>query len=187
MTTSTLAAPRGGPAPDWGINYGIDSLWSEIIPGILFMGGTSDNDWIDQPRQSLQDANGKTMSIGEAQVTKDDIDAVVTLFEYAHPVGHKVRELRVGIHDSENGAFDEEELHEMVDWALTHVRAGHRVLVRCQAGLNRSGLITGLILIALGMKPGEAITAIRNKRSQRALFNMDFVGYLLDQKTEDWA
>jgi len=51
---------------------------------------------------------------------------------------------------------------------------GQRVLVHCQAGLNRSSLVVGAYLIRhAGMTGAEAITAIR-KRSDACLCNPDF-------------
>ena len=47
-------------------------------------------------------------------------------------------------------------------------------VVSCAAGLNRSGLITGLALCAMGWTPNEAIDHIRECRPG-ALFNMEFV------------
>jgi protein-tyrosine phosphatase len=56
--------------------------------------------------------------------------------------------------------------------------AGQKVLVRCQAGYNRSGLVVGLAMIGLGYTPAEAINLIREKRSPHALFNQSFVQML---------
>ena len=54
------------------------------------------------------------------------------------------------------------------------------MLIRCQAGLNRSGLLTALVLMLAGWEAAEAIRLIRTKRSQVALFNDDFVDWLLN-------
>lgn len=53
------------------------------------------------------------------------------------------------------------------------------VLVHCQAGLNRSSLITALSLIQLGDKPEEAIGKIRSARSPVCLCNQAFENWLL--------
>jgi len=47
-----------------------------------------------------------------------------------------------------------------------------RIYVMCQHGLNRSGLVTGLILRALGLTPEEAIAAIASRPG--ALNNQTF-------------
>jgi protein-tyrosine phosphatase len=50
--------------------------------------------------------------------------------------------------------------------------------VRCQAGINRSGLVVALMLMRDGLSAEDAITLIRSKRSQYALDNAYFVDYL---------
>jgi hypothetical protein len=58
---------------------------------------------------------------------------------------------------------------------------GGGVLVRCQAGLNRSGLVTALILIKDGHTPEEAINTIRTHRGPDALFNMNFANWIIEE------
>lgn len=57
------------------------------------------------------------------------------------------------------------------------VTAGKRVLVTCQAGLNRSGLVSALALCTAveGMTPGDAIDLVRRARGPWALSNPAFV------------
>lgn len=59
------------------------------------------------------------------------------------------------------------------------VRAGKRVVVNCAAGLNRSGLVVGRALIALGYPPADAIRSVREARGPWALSNVGFTRYLL--------
>jgi Cyclin-dependent kinase inhibitor 3 (CDKN3) len=67
--------------------------------------------------------------------------------------------------------------------AATAVRHELKTLIHCYAGLNRSGLITALALIALGHEPRAAIALIRERRSAHALFNRTFARWLLrDEK-----
>jgi hypothetical protein len=54
------------------------------------------------------------------------------------------------------------------------VRADQRVLVACAMGYNRSGLVTGLSLRALGVRPGSAVELIRSARGPYALNNKVF-------------
>lgn len=54
------------------------------------------------------------------------------------------------------------------------VRHGDRVMVRCQWGLNRSGLVVGLALRALGMPGDDVLALIRQRRSPWALSNRLF-------------
>jgi protein-tyrosine phosphatase len=58
------------------------------------------------------------------------------------------------------------------------VMAGKRVLVTCEMGWNRSGLVTGIALLELGRMAPEAIRMIRAARGPRALGNTEFVRIL---------
>ncbi|MFT3662560.1 MAG: dual specificity protein phosphatase family protein [Gordonia sp. (in: high G+C Gram-positive bacteria)] len=55
---------------------------------------------------------------------------------------------------------------------------GDDVLVHCQAGLNRSGVIVARALMHRGMTADEAITAVRAGRHPKALYNTHFVAWL---------
>ncbi|MFE3558554.1 protein phosphatase [Streptomyces sp. NPDC059193] len=63
--------------------------------------------------------------------------------------------------------------------AAQAVRDGRTVLVRCNAGYNRSGLVVAQTLIELGHEASAAIGTIRQKRSPRALTNQLFEDYLI--------
>jgi hypothetical protein len=54
------------------------------------------------------------------------------------------------------------------------VKAGRRVVIFCNMGMNRSGLITALTLLNLGWPLDKALTAIR-RRHQCALSNSSFI------------
>jgi hypothetical protein len=58
------------------------------------------------------------------------------------------------------------------------VRDGAEVLVHCDAGLNRSGVVVGRTLLELGVPVDEAIAAIRKARGRDALCNHSFVRWL---------
>ena len=55
------------------------------------------------------------------------------------------------------------------------IRRGKRVLVTCRQGRNRSGWVTGIALIELGVPAKKAIAAIRHVRGDDALDNAGFV------------
>lgn len=57
-------------------------------------------------------------------------------------------------------------------------RADGPVLVSCQAGLNRSSLVTATALMLEGMTADEAIALIREKRSPACLCNPAFEAWL---------
>jgi hypothetical protein len=155
-------------APRW---IDIDDVpsWrgSEILPR-LFMGGTADDDVVQVPPQ-------RVAGFGAAR----EYDAVVTLYAWAQPVTWEVEELRYGFGDGPLDRVDLDRVVRAALWAWRRWRAGDRVLIRCQAGLNRSGLVTALVLMLDGFSPADAIDLIRQRRSASALCNDAFVRWLL--------
>jgi hypothetical protein len=139
--------------------------FAEILPG-LYMGGTADDATVNvsMPLQGLGDPNL--------------FDAVVTLYSWAQPMGWGVEEMRYGFADASVEHFDTDRLLRVSKWAFDRWNDGEQVLIRCQAGLNRSGLLTALVLINEGYSPADAIALIREKRSGWALCNSDYVSYL---------
>ena len=59
------------------------------------------------------------------------------------------------------------------------------VLVRCAAGLNRSGLVVARTLIEQGLTPTEAVMLVREKRRADALNNPWFVEWLHQEGDDD--
>lgn len=169
----TLLSKQDLEAPAYAdLHEDYEELWSEILPG-LWQGGTADE---DVKRQLIK-----------PQITTRDFDTVVTMYAHANPVDWFVREIRYGVWDSDMADFDPEELFDIVDIAHRDWKRGKRVMVRCQAGWNRSGLVTALILIRDGWDPKDAITLIRQKRSPHALCNREFVRYLTKSvNPADW-
>ena len=55
--------------------------------------------------------------------------------------------------------------------------AGHRVLVHCGMGLNRSPLLAGLVLHQLGWSGADAVARLRERRPG-ALYNQLYCDYL---------
>ena len=82
--------------------------------------------------------------------------------------------------------FDPNDLQGIVRMAHAEWKRGQRVLIRCQAGMNRSGLIMALVLIREGYTAQEAIDLIRTKRSKHALFNGRFEKWLSEVDVSAW-
>jgi hypothetical protein len=150
-------------APRYSIEYPKE-LWSEILPG-LWQGGTDDDD-VDV--QKITPA-----------IQPKHFDTVVTAYAWANPVDWFVKEIRFGFYDGTMEDFDPAELEDIVSMAYADWKRGKKVGVRCQAGMNRSGLIVALVLMKDGFTAEQAIGLIREKRSKHALFNKKFVEYLL--------
>ena len=146
--------------------YEPTSLYSEILEN-LFMGGTDDDDVIHLP--------------ADPYLRRKDLpfDSIVTMYAWARPADWKVQEYRYGVPDARISDMDLSRLRQAVNWGFKQWKKGDRVLVRCQAGLNRSGLVTALILIKNGMTAEDAIRTIRKNRADIALFNEHYVNWLM--------
>jgi predicted protein tyrosine phosphatase len=164
--------------------YYPEALWNEILPG-LFQGGTAEDDELGAfLRTAPKDIKAYEAEdyIGETQVKRHDFDTVVTAYVSANPCSLGVKELRYTFFDGNMADFHpENDLFWLVREAHADWKAGKRVLIRCQAGINRSGLIMALVLIREGYSPEEAIEQIRDKRCEAALSNRKFVDYLTEQ------
>lgn len=143
------------------------ALWSEILPG-LWQGGTADDDTHHRSR------------FGSPAITTSDFDLVVTLYADANPVDWFVREIRFGFYDHDMSDFDIDDLLAIAKQTHRAWQQGARVLIRCQAGLNRSGLTMALVLMQEGYNPREAIDLIRARRGSSALCNERFERWLLE-------
>ncbi len=137
-------------------------LFSEILPN-LYMGGTDDADIVQFGRRLPQ--------LDE----REEFDAVVTCYSYAQPMSWYVHENRYGFADGPMDAETFVKVQELATWLHSEWKAGRKCLSRCQAGLNRSGLVIALVLMMDGFSADNALTLIREKRDRNALFNLDFV------------
>jgi hypothetical protein len=148
--------------------YQPTSLYSEIAPN-LFMGGTADEDVIHQ-----------AVAYNKAR-TDLPFDAIITMYAWANPADWRVQEFRYGIYDSAIADIDLDRLKQAVEFGYNRWLSGDRVLVRCQAGLNRSGLVTALIMMSTGLDAETAIEQIRKNRADIALFNNKYVEWLMSE------
>ena len=140
-------------------------IHTEILPR-LWQGGTANEDTFNQLR--------------EPQITKQQFDSVYTLYAFANPVDWMVREVRLGFYDDyEALSIDSGELYRLARMAHRDWKRGERVLIRCQAGLNRSGLIMGLTLLKEGYSAEQAIELMRAKRASHVLMNPLFESWLM--------
>jgi protein-tyrosine phosphatase len=135
----------------------------------LFQGGTDDLDVIH-----LAQTNNRPR-------TDLPFDAIVTMYAWARPADWNIQEFRYGVPDASITDIDLDRLRQAVEFGYERWKQGDRVLVRCQAGLNRSGLVTALMMIKDGLTPIEAINCIRESRGPDALFNENFHAWLLKE------
>jgi protein-tyrosine phosphatase len=147
----TRQRDRDNPPPE--------SRWDEIRPG-LWMGG-------------------HVRAGEEPVVVGREFDLVLSLYQregHGPPPGveHHFAEMP-------DGPLTEAQIAEAERFAVLAaeaVRAGRSTLVRCHAGLNRSGLVVAQTLVELGLGVPEAIALVRQRRSPWALHNELFVQYL---------
>ena len=172
MTRATYSTEELGAAPQHEIDWNFP-LWSEILSG-LWLGGTDDFDTIEY------EAN----NYGPREITRKEFDVVVTLYAWARPVDWFVEEVRYGFYD-DNSSFDEAALMRAAKYAHEQWKSGKNVLVRCQAGINRSGLTMGIVLMLEGYTAEQAIELMRTKRSSAVLINPSFEKYLRELKLND--
>lgn len=145
-------------------------LYSEILPG-LWLGGTDDDDTIDFAADVRENR----------RITANDFDAVVTLYAWAQPVDWFVPEFRYGFYDSDKIIVDHVALGMMVDFVMHHWKEdGKKVLIRCQAGINRSSFVMAFVLMRYGYSAADAIALMREKRSPYVLMNQSFEKFLLE-------
>lgn len=140
--------------------------WDEIIPG-LYQGG---HDY----RPTLADP---VMDV----IVRDEFDLVVSLYRRRnadHGPAEGVRHIGVSMLDSAIAPYEIETVRNLADHIALEVAAGRKVLVRCQAGYNRSGLVVAYALLRMGYTADQAIELIRVKRSPHALCNEHFVRYI---------
>lgn len=107
---------------------------------------------------------------------RSEFESVFTLYHRAPRVPAGIEHKEWLIPDS--GMPDAAHLDEAVAWVQFQLLQGRRTLVRCQAGLNRSGLVVARVLIDQGAPPSETIHLIRRRRSPYALCNTRFETYL---------
>lgn len=140
---------------------------TQIVPG-LHQGGTEDHDVLSRRGEDFRGRGGYPF------------DTVITLYASAQPVPWGVEELRFGFLDSTLDGDDIDTVIRAARFAFERWLDGAEVLVRCQAGMNRSGLVTALVLTMAGLSPAQAITLIRRERGESCLFNEHFVRWLLE-------
>ena len=148
----------------WWPDYAPD----EILPR-LWQGGTECGDVIGQPAPAGHYRSGFPF------------DLVVTLYADAQPAPWEVEELRYGFPDSVLTPGAIRQAVALSAYAHDRWQAGGRVLIRCQAGVNRSGLVMALTLMRAGYQAGEAIALIRARRGPAALSNRHFTRWLIEE------
>lgn len=116
---------------------------------------------------------------------KDDFDLVVNMAgrgdSRATLVSEEVSQINFYIEDDKLGPIELGFVKEAVATVVHRLHRGRKVLVRCQAGWNRSGLVVAKALLDMDHgSPDQVIDLIRAKRGANALSNPHFVRYIED-------
>ncbi|MEI6761076.1 MAG: dual specificity protein phosphatase family protein [Betaproteobacteria bacterium] len=148
-------------------------LHSKILEE-LYQGGTDDGATIYRGEKRLP-------TVGDPR----PFDSVVSLCAYTLPVGWLVKEMRFAFPDGPLEPWTIREIEAVADWVHAQWKTGDRVLIRCQAGMNRSSLVTALVLMKDGLRADEAIALIRTQRSEYCLSNQHFIEYLKNRGAND--
>jgi len=106
---------------------------------------------------------------------------VITLYKWEqYLVGHELDSYTVvTAYDADVGPLVPI-LGGLAELAVYCIRSGP-TLVACQAGLNRSGLVSALALILMGHSASKAVELLRKRRSRHVLCNPSFEEYVLSK------
>ena len=157
----------------WDEDFDDPPLHSKILDG-LYQGGTDDE-------QTVFRGNKRLATMSDVR----PFDSVVSLCAHSLPMGWLVKEFRYPFPDGPLDPVTIPEIEAIAQWAYTKWKAGERVLIRCQAGMNRSSLVTSLVLMRDGKSADEAIELLRERRSPYVLSNSHFVNYLRERGFDD--
>jgi hypothetical protein len=157
----------------WDNDFDDPPLQSKILDG-LYQGGTDDELTVFRGNKRLSTLNDVR-----------PFDSVVTLCAHSLPMGWLVKEFRFPFPDGPIDPATIPEIEALAEWAFSMWKSGERVLIRCQAGMNRSSLITALVLMRDGKSADEAIALIKERRSPYVLSNSHFVKYLEERGSGD--
>lgn len=167
-----------GTLTSWSDNTWPEYAPDEILPG-LWQGGTEDHHVLGYPASDHHYAR-----LGHRGGVAYPFDVVVTLYADAQPAPWGVKEHRFGFPDGPIKNADAREAIDLARQAHRAWRKGRKVLIRCQAGVNRSGLVSALVLMLEGYAPHEAIELLRERRSRVVLSNSNFERWLLNEATD---
>ena len=114
-----------------------------------------------------------------ADTMPPNVDAIANVDSFRfYDVPDDVLYLHFGYLDADT-IPDPTDLHIAASFLNDLRAAGKTVFIHCRLGLNRSALLTGLVLIDEGYRPQDAIEMMRNLRSLYVLENKSFERYLL--------
>jgi len=146
----------------------------------VFDRGNPESSHFDVPLISHIEGNLWMGGCSDGVRLPDDFQHVVSLYPWEkYALGPKTHRIEFRLYDG--AEIPDERLLGVAMRYVNHCLEDGKTLVHCQAGLNRSGLISALSLIERGWSPGHAIQLLRAKRHDLVLCNKAFEEYLLQQ------
>jgi hypothetical protein len=107
----------------------------------------------------------------------EDFHYVLQLTKKEHfLVGPSTYREVLALADTAAQGFDE--VDALATQVAARVAMGQKVLVHCQAGMNRSGLVAAAAMVQLGWTPNDAIAHLRDVRGEVVLCNDHFADYI---------
>lgn len=146
----------------------------EILPN-LYLGGHL---WVEDGR--IRD--GRHSSVSDDSSWDYVISAYIEGF---HEKTLPRCDMRLVLFDDTEKGLEEETwamISSAVDEAVARWKQSQKILVRCQAGYNRSGLLMSLILMRLGYTADGAIELVRKHRGKDVLVNKSFERYVRERE-----
>lgn len=119
--------------------------------------------------------------IGGVDLTDEHFNYIVSLYPWEKYVvdTNETHVTEVTAYDSPTQ--DPTVFENLGVFVADQVASGSKVLVHCQAGLNRSGVVTAMALVQFGFSAVAAIELMREKRSHLVLCNESFEKWVLSQ------
>ena len=116
------------------------------------------------------------------------VDAIVALEDWETTWSPPVPENRIYVHfPISDGDRVDAKTREVARLVAGLVQTGHRVLVHCVQGLNRSGMVIARALMFMGYGVDESIQLVRRSRGLDegfgALGNQHLVAWLMSEDT----
>lgn len=152
-----------------------DAEYHEVLPN-LYIGG---HDW----RVDGEAKDSSYSSVGSDPSWDYVVSAYASYLEESWP---QCDQRLVLFKDTEHG-LDEDtwaRIKSVTNEVVRRWRDGQKVLVRCQAGYNRSGLLMALVLMRLGFTADNSIHHVRCRRGRDVLVNRVFEGYVHEREEE---
>ena len=130
-------------------------------------------------------ADGEGITLDHHVSRGDPFESVISMYADAHMYGpYKPDGMTHYMFPFNDGGMNQsviELAYRAAKAVDTEVRQGNKVLVRCQAGLNRSNLVAGIYLIAYRRMNPKTVVDLLRKRSPWVLCNDDFEAFLLNE------